>query len=220
MKLPRLLIEAEDAEIAANQNTHIETFVANAPVIVSGEATIQNATINTGGVFFNLKPAGVLVAPGVPDPTYPVVIPIEEEVFIPSSLTELKPFGVSPQVGIPFNAGQISPIGASVTYQWWICAVDYGVFQEIENATSASYTPVAQDEGHVLQVSIRGYGDYQGYLISNPSEPVLPEDTSQSDNLALLEAKFFLEDEMGRVFLVKDYDFNIYAKTSNGCYFL
>lgn len=51
MKLPRLLIEAEDAEIAANQNTHIETFVANAPVIVSGEATIQNATINTGGVF-------------------------------------------------------------------------------------------------------------------------------------------------------------------------
>lgn len=58
MKLPRLLIEAEDAEIAANQNTRIETFVANAPVIVSGEATIQNATINTGGVFFNLNLLG------------------------------------------------------------------------------------------------------------------------------------------------------------------
>ena len=61
--------------------------------------------------------------------------------------------------------GKISPVGATVDYQWQISNVYIigdSSYIDIPGATSNTYTPVATDVGKYLKLIIRGTGNYSG----------------------------------------------------------
>lgn len=209
--LERLDIHTEGVEIITDQDTLIKNFYTDAATTVQGLGVIEFAQINASGVLLNNQPTEISVSEGVEDPSYPPPPVVEEEVYL-TYLTSLESFTATPQVGVPLSAGAYLPSDASVIYQWWICNEADGDFLPITGATSATYTPVVTEEGMYLKVSVSGYGNYAGYVISNPSTPVAAADTSSSDTAAILAAKALLETEPGSIFLEREIDVYVAEK--------
>ena len=178
--LERLDIYAEGVEIITDEETLIQNFYTDAATTVQGTGTIEFAQINASGVLLNNKPNQIAVNEGIEDPSYPPPPVIEEEVYL-TYLTSLENFALSPQVGVAFSAGVYQPTDANVIYQWWVCNEMDGIYLPITGATSSTYTPVVTDEGMYLKVSVSGYGNYAGYVISNPSDPVAAADTGSTE---------------------------------------
>ncbi|MDD3023618.1 MAG: S-layer homology domain-containing protein [Syntrophomonadaceae bacterium] len=64
------------------------------------------------------------------------------------------------------TAGNVTPPGATVTYQWQRCDTDDGTFTNISGATSSTYTCVSDDIGKFLKVVATGTGYYSGTATS------------------------------------------------------
>ncbi|HEX3012323.1 MAG TPA: S-layer homology domain-containing protein, partial [Syntrophomonadaceae bacterium] len=64
-KVESLDVKSEGVTVNADKNTNINTFVADAKVVVTGTGTIENATINASGVTFETQPENKTVAPGI-----------------------------------------------------------------------------------------------------------------------------------------------------------
>ena len=214
VQLERLDILTEGVEIITDENTVIQHFSAEAATSVQGFGSIINAQIQANGVHLNTKPTEITIQEGIAEPVYPPP-PVEEEVVYLTYLTSLQPFSATPQVGVPLNAGTYQPAEASVLYQWWVCNEVDGVYVPLSGASSASYTPTSLEEGMYLKVSISGYGNFAGYVISTPSAAVLSHDSSPTDTAALLAARASLEEALGSIFLERDVDINVAAKAQS-----
>ncbi|MDD3168746.1 MAG: hypothetical protein PHC91_04680, partial [Eubacteriales bacterium] len=76
------------------------------------------------------------------------------------------------QVGQTLTAGTLSPIGATVDYQWQRASEADGVYAEIPGATSGTYTLAGEDEGYYIRVSATGKDSFTGTVSSPYTGPV------------------------------------------------
>lgn len=63
-------------------------------------------------------------------------------------------------------ADDASPESATVKYSWWLADTEDGEYEQIENAATATYTPVAGDQGKYLKCVAKVSGDAIGYVES------------------------------------------------------
>jgi len=70
------------------------------------------------------------------------------------------------QVGQTLTAGDITPSGASVTYQWQKHTAE-GLYENILGATSSTYTLTGDDYDYYIKVVATGSGEYSGTVTSN-----------------------------------------------------
>ncbi len=75
---------------------------------------------------------------------------------------------------LTLTAGTVSPMGATVTYQWKVASSLGGTYSNISGATSSVYTiPVNQALGSYFKVEVTGSGSYSGTALSNATGPVV-----------------------------------------------
>jgi hypothetical protein len=75
-------------------------------------------------------------------------------------------------VGNPLTAN-VTPTGATVTYQWQESSTANGTYAAISGATSSTYTPVSPtDVGMYIEVVATATGSYSGKVTSAPIGPV------------------------------------------------
>jgi len=77
------------------------------------------------------------------------------------------------QVGSVLTAGALTPSGATVTYQWQNATTSGGVYSNISDATTSTYTLVAGDLGKYIKVVVTGTGNYNGTTTSIASSVIL-----------------------------------------------
>ena len=82
----------------------------------------------------------------------------------------------TPKIGVELKAGVLSPVGASVSYQWMKSNSKNGTYSNIEGATGDSYTPVESDESKYIKVKVTGTGSYIGGFTSSATEAVAKSD--------------------------------------------
>lgn len=73
---------------------------------------------------------------------------------------------ITTNVGDTLTAGGLTPVDATVTYQWQRCASVGGVYEDIIGETNASYELIGNDTGKFIKVVATGTGGYTGYVIS------------------------------------------------------
>lgn len=73
----------------------------------------------------------------------------------------------------------ILPLGATAEFQWEIADPISGSYSEIENAKNDRYTILSSDEGKYLRVRVNGIQNFTGTLISDSTEEILPQITSE-----------------------------------------
>ena len=76
------------------------------------------------------------------------------------------------RVGETLTAGQLTPAEATVAYQWQRSGDSGASYQDIEGATSASYTLTASDYNSLIRVTATGFGSYSGTVASVEVGPV------------------------------------------------
>ncbi|MDF2473296.1 MAG: hypothetical protein K0R21_1078 [Anaerocolumna sp.] len=93
------------------------------------------------------------------------------------SITAISGIIGTPQVGVELSAGAVSPVDATVNYQWKIAASEDGTYTNIPGATSAKYTPVDGDQGKYIKVTAAATGSYTGSVTSIASVAVLASES-------------------------------------------
>jgi hypothetical protein len=81
-------------------------------------------------------------------------------------LTGIGEIAGTARVGGTLTAGDLTPEGATATWQWARCATVDGTYQNISGATSASYTLTAGDFEYYIKVKATGSGVYSGTVTS------------------------------------------------------
>lgn len=69
-------------------------------------------------------------------------------------------------------AATVGPEGATVNYQWQY--LKNGVWNDIPNAVSDTYTVEEDYSGYEIRAKVEGIGDYTGSVVSNKSDPRVP----------------------------------------------
>lgn len=85
----------------------------------------------------------------------------------PIQITAIAAIGGSAQIGEVLTAGDVSPSGAEVTYQWQRGVTADGTYSDISGATSGTYTVTADDSGCYIRVRAIGSGSYTGTVTSS-----------------------------------------------------
>ena len=142
-------------------------------LVVTGtysDTTTKVETITTGNVtgFDSSAPAVdqvLTITVGGKTTTYTVTI-------VATPITAIAAITGTAQVGQVLTAGALTPSGATATYQWQICATSDGTYADIADATSSTYTPVADDANKFIKVKATGTGNYSGTVTSNPTGAV------------------------------------------------
>jgi hypothetical protein len=70
------------------------------------------------------------------------------------------------------TAGTITPLSATVTYQWKRCATSNGEYVNVSGATSNTYSLLTSDIGYYFKVSVTGTTGYSGTITSEYTGPV------------------------------------------------
>jgi len=78
----------------------------------------------------------------------------------PIAVTALGDINGYPQVGQTLSAGTITPLGATVTYQWSSAAISGGTYTNIAGATASTYVTTPTDLNQFLKLTIWGAGTY------------------------------------------------------------
>lgn len=86
----------------------------------------------------------------------------------------------SAQVGVETDALTLEYTGepseaAALTYQWQSGNSPIGVFNDIEGANAATYTPVAEDEGAFIRCVVTASGSAEGTVTSNSKKVAAAE---------------------------------------------
>jgi len=87
-------------------------------------------------------------------------------------LTAIGSISGTTMVGQTLAAGTLTPLTATVNYQWQRCATADGIYENILNATAISYTLKTIDDGKYIKVVATGTDAYTGTAESNPTGPV------------------------------------------------
>ncbi len=66
----------------------------------------------------------------------------------------------------------LTPSGATVTYQWMRSTSSGGAYVDISGATDSSYIVKTVDEGYYIKLKVTGYGGYTGSVTSGCVGPV------------------------------------------------
>ena len=84
----------------------------------------------------------------------------------------------STTVGRTLTAGNVYPLGATVTYQWMYSSSLNGTYYNIDGVTSNTYTLSSSDSGSYIKVKVTGYGAYRGSVTSNGTGRVVNSPTN------------------------------------------
>ncbi|MBR5799646.1 MAG: hypothetical protein IKY23_06240 [Lachnospiraceae bacterium] len=79
----------------------------------------------------------------------------------------------TPKYGHLLTAGEISPAGALVSYQWQYAETPDGPWNNISKAKAKTYFVESKYHGYYLRVVMKGFGDYTGTIGSTPVGPVV-----------------------------------------------
>lgn len=85
------------------------------------------------------------------------------------SLPETVKVGTAASATLTYANGA-SPTSPTVAYSWWIAETADGAYEQIEGAATASYTPVAGDEGSYIKCVALISGSAVGYVESAPKQ--------------------------------------------------
>lgn len=136
---------------------------------ISG-ATASTYTLAAGdsGIYIRVK------ASGNGDYTGSVTSASVGPIQAPSalSLTAIGAISGVPQVSQVLTAGEISPSGATASYQWMRCNQANGTYTNITGATSNTYTLTNDDFGNYIEIVATGTGSYSGTATSPAFGPV------------------------------------------------
>ncbi|HSN95473.1 MAG TPA: hypothetical protein VLR89_10495, partial [Anaerolineaceae bacterium] len=96
--------------------------------------------------------------------------------FGPIGLIPLTSVSISgtPQVGQTLTAVNLTPSGASASYQWQWSTTQNGTFTDISGANFESYSLTAADYPYWIRVQATGTGSYSGTVYSTAVGPVAP----------------------------------------------
>ena len=78
------------------------------------------------------------------------------------------------QTGSVLTAGAVTPVGATVNYQWMRCAAATDATGASIGENKNTYTAVADDAGKFIKVQVTGIGGYSGIKLSAATTAVLP----------------------------------------------
>ena len=79
---------------------------------------------------------------------------------------------------VTLTAGTVTPLLATVTYQWQVSSSISGSYTDIAGATANTYTiPLTQTYGYYFKVKATGSGSYTGTVTSNYTGPVVETPT-------------------------------------------
>ncbi len=70
------------------------------------------------------------------------------------------------------SVANLTPSGATVTYQWMRSTSPSGAYTDISGATSSTYIVQAADEGYYIKLRVTGYNGYTGTITSDYVGPV------------------------------------------------
>lgn len=87
------------------------------------------------------------------------------------------------KVGNTLTAGTVSPLDATVYYDWQSSSNPYSGFTSVLTTLSNKYNIGSEDNGKYIRVVVQGSGGYTGSAPSTAIGPVLPED-AQTINLS------------------------------------
>jgi len=86
-------------------------------------------------------------------------------------LVSIGPISGTTAVGQTLVAGTLTPMNATVEWQWQRCESAGGTYEDIPNANASSYTLQEGDEGYYIRVVATATGTYAGTVISGPTGP-------------------------------------------------
>lgn len=86
------------------------------------------------------------------------------------TLSKTAQVGVAITIQLEYSAAPIEP---TLTYQWEISATGTSGWAEIENATNATYEPIADDVGKFVRVNVAASGTAIGLVASDASTVIL-----------------------------------------------
>ncbi len=112
-----------------------------------------------------------------------VTVVFPETLAIP--ITVIGAISGTSQVGSILTAGAITPLDATVNYQWKISETVDGIYENIVGATNNTYTIVLGDVGKFIKVVATGTGNYSGTQTSEATSAISPNVTSNLTGLAL-----------------------------------
>lgn len=82
-------------------------------------------------------------------------------------ITDLSGVIGAPTVGEALTAGEITPAGAKVAWQWQKAETEESEYADIPNATFKSYIPTLSDLGCYIRLIVTGIDTYTGVLIAD-----------------------------------------------------
>jgi len=91
-----------------------------------------------------------------------------------SPITAIDPIIGIAQVGQTLTAGELTPTGATATYQWQYATTSSGTYSNITGATANTFTVRSSDENRYLRVVAYGTGAFTGNAVSAPTTRVIP----------------------------------------------
>ncbi|OGL30841.1 hypothetical protein A3F37_00125 [Candidatus Saccharibacteria bacterium RIFCSPHIGHO2_12_FULL_41_12] len=133
--------------------------VAPDVVTVSAVATYDTSAVGTGKTITVVYTLG-----GADAAKYvkPVDYVVATGVITTAPLTAIGAITGTPTVGQVLTAGALTPLGATVTYQWQNAATSEGTYTDIPGATSSTYTLVTGDWTKFIKVVATGTSNYTG----------------------------------------------------------
>lgn len=128
----------------------------------TGVATVDGGTVTAKSV----GTANVTVKTGDGNKTAKCAVKVTDAV---KSVT----ISGTPQVGQTLTA-DVTPAGATVTYEWQQAAADSGPFEAIGGATGKTYVLTESENGKYIKVKVTGTGSYTGSQTSAATAAVSP----------------------------------------------
>ncbi len=150
-----------DATVAYQWQKSSTAYGTYSDINGATSATYALGTSNTG-YYFRVKATGTGNYTGIV--TSSIIGPI-----ISGSATAITAIGTiygNLTVGQTVYAGDVTPTGATVSYQWERCTTSGGSYSNISGATSSSYSLTANDFGCYIKVKVTGSGSYSGTVTS------------------------------------------------------
>ncbi len=110
------------------------------------------------------------------NPGATVVVNVPAYVEDTKTLLSIGEINGKAQVGVVLTPGLVLPLDATYSFQWKISSAVDGVYTDITDATTNTYTPVEEDVGKFIKVSAIGAGSsgYTGTVTSVATEAVAP----------------------------------------------